>query len=94
MPVMRQLAALDLQPRIAVRVESYLAVPYFVVGTDRVALMQERLASRLEVEALNELHLFLAYVYRLGYQNLLIYPFRPSTQRVRVQRAEPTAPEL
>jgi DNA-binding transcriptional LysR family regulator len=44
---MRQLALLDLQPRIAVRVESYLAVPYFVAGTDRVALMQERLASRL-----------------------------------------------
>jgi hypothetical protein len=54
----------------------------------------ERLASRLEVEALNELHLFLAYIYRLGYQDMLIYPFRPSTQRVRVQRAEPTAPEL
>jgi len=46
-PVMRQLALLDLQPRIAVRVESYLAVPYFVSGTDRVALMQERLATRL-----------------------------------------------
>ena len=46
-PVMRQLALLDLQPRVAVRVESYLAVPYFVAGTDRVALMQERLASRL-----------------------------------------------
>jgi len=28
-------------------VESYLAVPYFVTGTDRVALMQERLATRL-----------------------------------------------
>jgi DNA-binding transcriptional LysR family regulator len=50
-PVMRQLAALDLQPRIAVRVESYLAVPYFVVGTDRVALMQERLATRLATTA-------------------------------------------
>jgi DNA-binding transcriptional LysR family regulator len=46
-PVMRQLALLDLQPRIAVRVESYSAVPYFVTGTDRVALMQERLATRL-----------------------------------------------
>src|SRR5689334_13821981 len=46
-PVMRQLALLDIQPRIAVRVESYLAVPYFVAGTDRVALMQERLAARL-----------------------------------------------
>ncbi len=46
-PVMRQLAQLDLQPRIAVRVESYSAVPYFITGTDRVALMQERLATRL-----------------------------------------------
>jgi DNA-binding transcriptional LysR family regulator len=46
-PVMRQLALLDLHPKIAVRVESYLAVPYFVTGTDRVALMQERLATRL-----------------------------------------------
>jgi hypothetical protein len=54
----------------------------------------DRLASRLEVEALNELHLYLAYAYRLGYQNMLIYPFRPSAQRARVQRAEPTAPEL
>lgn len=46
-PVMRQLALLDLEPRVAVRVESYLAVPYFVTGTDRVALMQERLATKL-----------------------------------------------
>ena len=50
-PVMRQLALLDIQPRIAVRVESYLAVPYFVAGTDRVALMQERLATRLAAQA-------------------------------------------
>jgi hypothetical protein len=28
-------------------VESYLAVPHFVAGTDRIALMQERLAARL-----------------------------------------------
>ena len=46
-PIMRQLALLDIQPRIAVRVESYLAVPHFVAGTDRIALMQERLAVRL-----------------------------------------------
>jgi DNA-binding transcriptional LysR family regulator len=48
---MRQLALLDLHPKIAVRVESYLAVPYFVTGTDRVALMQERLATRLAAAA-------------------------------------------
>ena len=40
-----------------------------------------RLADRLETEALNELHLFLAYLYRLGYHKLLIYPFRPSAYR-------------
>ena len=53
-----------------------------------------RLARRLETEALNELHLFLAYVYRLGHHRLLIYPFRPSAYRAPVRRAEPTAPDL
>ncbi len=46
-PIMRQLTLLDLHPRVAVRVESYLAVPHFVAGTDRIALMQERLATRI-----------------------------------------------
>jgi DNA-binding transcriptional LysR family regulator len=46
-PIMHQLELLDIRPRIAVRVESYLAVPHFVAGTDRIALMQERLAARL-----------------------------------------------
>lgn len=46
-PIMRQLTLLDIQPRVAVRVESYLTVPHFVAGTDRIALMQERLAARL-----------------------------------------------
>jgi DNA-binding transcriptional LysR family regulator len=46
-PITRQLTLLDIQPHIAVRVESYLAVPHFVAGTDRIALMQERLAARL-----------------------------------------------
>ncbi|MGH3198926.1 MAG: hypothetical protein ACRDOH_17465 [Streptosporangiaceae bacterium] len=40
-----------------------------------------RLARRLENDALNELNLFLALVYRLGYHKLLIYPFRPSAHR-------------
>ncbi len=31
-----------------------------------------------------------AAAYRLGYHKMLIYPFRPSAQRARVQRAEPT----
>lgn len=45
-PVPRQLALFPFRPRVAVRVESYRAVPHFVVGTDHVALMQERLALR------------------------------------------------
>jgi hypothetical protein len=40
-----------------------------------------RLARRLETEALNELNLYLAYVYRLGHHKMLIYPFRPSAHR-------------
>lgn len=55
-----------------------------------------RLAERLEVEALNELHLFLAYAYRLGYHKMLIYPFRPGAHRPeyppRVQPAQPVSP--
>ncbi len=55
-PISGQLRMLGIQPRIAVRVESYLAVPYFVPGTDRVALVQERLArqaaSRLSLRVL------------------------------------------
>jgi hypothetical protein len=38
-----------------------------------------RLTRRLIAEAENELHLFLALVYRHGYHRLLIYPFRPET---------------
>jgi hypothetical protein len=53
-----------------------------------------RLALRLETEAQNELHLFLAYVYRLGHHNLLIYPYRPSVHRAPVRRPEPMAPDL
>ncbi len=36
-----------------------------------------RLACRLQSESENELHLFLASVYRRGYHKLLVYPFRP-----------------
>jgi hypothetical protein len=53
-----------------------------------------RLARRLEADALNELNLFLAYVYRLGYHKLLIYPFRPSAHRTpRSSTYEPDAHE-
>src|ERR1700728_5232422 len=46
-PIAPQLTLLNIQPHIAVRVESYLAVPHLVAGTDRIALMQERLAAPL-----------------------------------------------
>lgn len=45
-PIPRQLALLGIRPRVAVRVESYRAVPHFVAGTERLALLQHRLAVR------------------------------------------------
>ncbi len=61
-----------------------------------------RLADRLETEALNELRLFLACIYRLGYHTMLIYPSRSTLERVQApdrrpmtpDRAEPMAPDL
>jgi len=53
-----------------------------------------RTALRLETEALNELHLFLAYAYRLGYHTMLIYPFRPGAHRREAQPAERITPDL
>ncbi|GAA0922704.1 LysR family transcriptional regulator [Pseudonocardia zijingensis] len=44
-PVSRQFARLGVRPRVAVRVDSYHAVPYLVASTDHVALMQQRLAA-------------------------------------------------
>jgi hypothetical protein len=52
-----------------------------------------RLADRLETEAMNELSLFLAYIYRLGYHTMLIYPFRPAIQRVDAPHRRPRAPD-
>ena len=48
-----------------------------------------QLARRLETEALNELHLYLAYAYRLGHHKMLIYPFRPSAHRARSRVPSP-----
>ncbi len=42
-PLFARLAA---RPQVAVRVDSYQATPYFVAHTDRVAVMQRRLAMR------------------------------------------------
>jgi DNA-binding transcriptional LysR family regulator len=46
-PITRQLVLLGIRPRVAVRVESYRAVPHFLTGPSRVALLQERLAVRV-----------------------------------------------
>ncbi|MEQ3549596.1 LysR substrate-binding domain-containing protein [Pseudonocardia nematodicida] len=46
-PLSGQVARLGLEPETRIRVESYLAVPYLVAGTDRVALVQERLADQV-----------------------------------------------
>ena len=59
----------------------------------------DRLARRLETDALTELHLFLAYAYRLGYHKMLVYPYRPGAHRPapqpppQVQPAEPVTPD-
>jgi hypothetical protein len=54
-----------------------------------------RLSRRLIAEAENELQLFLALLYRLGYHRLLIYPFRPQpwTRDRAPDGHEPTHPE-
>jgi hypothetical protein len=53
-----------------------------------------RLARRLESNALNELDLFLAYAYRLGYHTMLVYPFRPGAHRPQAppSKAQPAEP--
>ncbi len=43
-PLAPLLSRLSTHPQVAVRVDSYQATPYFVAGTDRVAVMQRRLA--------------------------------------------------
>lgn len=46
-PAARQLQMLGIQPHVQVVVESFLAIPAFLVGTDRIALVQARLAPLL-----------------------------------------------
>jgi DNA-binding transcriptional LysR family regulator len=43
-PVSGQLAAMGVRPAVGVRVDSYQAVPFLVASTDRIALVQRRLA--------------------------------------------------
>ena len=56
-----------------------LTHPSTANGQTYVADDPSRLSHRLEAEAQNELHLMLAYLYRLGYRRLLVYPFRPES---------------
>jgi DNA-binding transcriptional LysR family regulator len=55
-PADRQLKVLGVQPRVQAVVESFLALPYFIAGTDRIGLVQGHLAPQLtrtgEVRAL------------------------------------------
>ena len=46
-PAVRQLRMIGIEPDTRVVVESFLAVPFLVAGTRRIALLQRRLADRL-----------------------------------------------
>jgi DNA-binding transcriptional LysR family regulator len=46
-PAGRQLQVLGVEPRVEIVVESFLALPFVIAGTDRVALIQSRLAEHL-----------------------------------------------
>ncbi|MFW0794915.1 LysR family transcriptional regulator [Gordonia sp. CPCC 205515] len=46
-PALRQLQTLGVEPNIEVVMESFLAVPFLVTGTRRIALLQRSLAERL-----------------------------------------------
>ena len=46
-PAFEQLRAMSIQPRIEVVAESFAALPFFVAGTDRVAVLQSRLVHSL-----------------------------------------------
>ena len=47
-PAQQYLRMLGIEPRSTVVVQSFLAVPFFVTGTNRVAILQRRLAARIE----------------------------------------------
>jgi DNA-binding transcriptional LysR family regulator len=46
-PAGRQLQILGVEPRVQIVVESFLALPFVVAGTDRIALVQSQLVPRL-----------------------------------------------
>ncbi len=45
---MRQLENLGVDVHVQIVVEHFLAIPQFLVGTDRIALVQERLVPQLQ----------------------------------------------
>lgn len=47
----RQMRTLGIEPRVRVIAETFLAVPALVAGSDRIALLQRRLAAGLPVSA-------------------------------------------
>ncbi len=46
-PAVKQLSMVGIEPRVVAVAESFLALPFLVAGTDRFALIQQRLAERL-----------------------------------------------
>ena len=50
-PAVQQLRTIGVEPDIRVVTESFLALPFLVAGTDRIALVQARLAERLRKSA-------------------------------------------
>jgi DNA-binding transcriptional LysR family regulator len=46
-PAGRQLQTLGVEPRVEVVVESFLGLPFVIAGTDRIALIQSRLAEQM-----------------------------------------------
>lgn len=50
-PAARQLNMLGVEPRVDLTLDSFLAVPFLVAGTRRIAVLQRRLADRLATTA-------------------------------------------
>jgi DNA-binding transcriptional LysR family regulator len=46
-PAVRQLQMIGIEPHVDVVVEGFLALPYFIAGTDRIGLIQAQLADRI-----------------------------------------------
>ena len=46
-PASRQMRTLGIEPKVRVVTENFLAIPDLIAGTDRIALVQRRLADRL-----------------------------------------------